>query len=890
MPTFEKYTKPVKLPDSEMALRADARRTTRRQQNARKREKTGNPVGTSKMNDLKFMWVLRDYPVLHEWRDYAVAWLESQIGGIPDRMRAIKVLFIKYLVAQNVPLEFDSFFSTKSDLPEFFETVCPDSKAGAIINNLARDFLEFIRLTRFMTKDQNGITAPMPGYRNPIQAVPLNQYWRPYESVYSTLPYGYIEEARSIINAGPHFRDWVFCQTAMGAEEGTVGGYGADWFPVDEAMIDKADPDCVWRVRKRVHRLGGPSLEMWSPVRWVALFVKLSLPLRTAQVRMLDSGEADTWRYEKGEWVRNRSKLREGTEKRPLQQGVFRRVTNLADAQSAKTVIYINTNKTADLWKNGPEKGFVIHWENKEVLEMLERLRNWQEKYNPIERRTSWAELDTRYKKAMSPSQLASYPDACFLFRLPEARFGNRSFPINETAISRPWFLLLSRLEEVIAKRGEMHSNGDAIHLVYQDQARKGDSRVYYPLHSLRVSLVAALAYEGEVPFPILQRVVGHSRLLMTIYYAKPREATIQSTMTEAMRKLEQRKEKSIIDFLTQNEHSYLIEEAITISRESFGAVVPSELRTRNPAGWMLMHHGICLVGGNTSAVEGNASLGGCHNGGPNTGTEQTPMHGPVPGGSRNCIRCRWFVTEAHYLPSLVAHFNNLAYHFDEARQHCIRSEEVLQEIKREKAESERDQRSFLRRSDLIQTQRIFETAMQRFSDLVEDMNACNHLIERCRAMLNSGNGAGNDKSSRQLLAQGEAEEIRIAFEQTESELLQLAGICEDAEIYPDLEAGKAILRRSQILDEYLYARNAEPLFMRLTEAEQLQCGNAFMRSLAVQMNPDNIVLGLRQAVREIETRENQDLLPTLDLEPFKPGRLKHLVLVRPREDDEQAR
>jgi hypothetical protein len=39
---------------------------------------------------------------------------------------------------------------------------------------------------------------------------------------------------------------------------------------------------------------------MWSPVRWVALLAKLILPLRTLQVRMLDSGEADTWRYAAG--------------------------------------------------------------------------------------------------------------------------------------------------------------------------------------------------------------------------------------------------------------------------------------------------------------------------------------------------------------------------------------------------------------------------------------------------------------------------------------------------------------------------------------------------------------------------------------------------------------
>ena len=90
-----------------------------------------------------------------------------------------------------------------------------------------------------------------------------------------------------------------------------------DWFPVTEAQIDKDDPDCVWRVRYK--KCGEKILEMWSPVRWMALFVKLILPLRTFQVRMLDSGEADTWRYEKSKWIPNTNKLTEESERKPLQ-------------------------------------------------------------------------------------------------------------------------------------------------------------------------------------------------------------------------------------------------------------------------------------------------------------------------------------------------------------------------------------------------------------------------------------------------------------------------------------------------------------------------------------------------------------------------------------------
>jgi hypothetical protein len=88
---------------------------------------------------------------------------------------------------------------------------------------------------------------------------------------------------------GPHFRDWQWAQNALGVEIGRRGFNGPDWFEVNEDQLDRSDPDCVWRQRLVKNR---ERLELWSPVRWVAQLVKLPVPLRTFQVRMLDSGEA----------------------------------------------------------------------------------------------------------------------------------------------------------------------------------------------------------------------------------------------------------------------------------------------------------------------------------------------------------------------------------------------------------------------------------------------------------------------------------------------------------------------------------------------------------------------------------------------------------------------
>ncbi|MBF4401728.1 VPA1269 family protein, partial [Vibrio anguillarum] len=115
--------------------------------------------------------------------------------------------------------------------------------------------------------------------------------------------------------------------------------------------------------------------QLWSPVKTMVIFMKLHLPLRTYQVRMLDSGEADTWRYEQGQWVLNtKHDFALGSEKRPFGKGIFRRIHDTMTGLYS-TGLYINTNKTADQNKDELERGYIIPWQNEEVLYWLEKLR-----------------------------------------------------------------------------------------------------------------------------------------------------------------------------------------------------------------------------------------------------------------------------------------------------------------------------------------------------------------------------------------------------------------------------------------------------------------------------------------------------------------------------------
>lgn len=816
------------------------------------------PPILNKRTDKELRWVQRQHPQLAQWRGYAVEWLKGEHSALGVKTAALVSFFTRYLSDQGLPSAPEDLLKRGIIVPDFFKVACPQSSGGVSYNNHIHGFINWVLLNYFSHKADDGTPVISPAFCNPIIRLTSAGFPVNYESVQTPLPYGYIAELRKLLVQGPNFRDWTWAQNALGVKRlGEISTRMAkDWFPVTEDEIDKDDPDCVWRIRRSVDPKVPPVLEMWSPVRWVALLIKLQLPPRTFQVRMLDSGEADTWRYVDGEWVDNTNPLVSGSKRNPVQRGVFRRSGQLGQADT-QTTLFFNTNKTADIKKSGAHKGYEFPWPVMGELYdqphyWLEKMRNWQEKYNPIERALPWREMPSRcIGEPKSDMQLASYPDTCFLFRTAERRkYGENNFPITDGTISGAWGKLLEALQHRLALNGTTHPDGTTIVLV----TRPGNSPIaVFPLHSLRVSLITALAIEGELPFPLLMKLVGHSRLVMTLYYTKPGFMHMQDALVDAAKRIDAKKEKSIVSFLANETHSRLMAQAICNSQDAVKTLIPEYPANRNPAGWMLMHHGLCLVGGNTqesdpSTNRGGFRLGGCYNGGPPINPDaEHRIYRPVPGGVRNCIRCRWFVTEPHYVPALAAHLGNICYQFDETRNTALKQNAELQDLKRQKVDAENISSVFNKEMTLRTTERLWETTMQRFSHLAEDMAACWQLINRCNAL-----PTPHDGDTTLMVATGSEMDVQAGFEEVESELLQLSGICQNVEIYPDLDPGKAVFRRSQLLDAALARDHLPPIFLRLTEEEQLKAGNAFLRNLAEKADP-NPLLGIRHVCSLID-------------------------------------
>lgn len=114
------------------------------------------------------------------------------------------------------------------------------------------------------------------------------------------------------------------------------------------------------------------------------------------------------------------------------------------------TGFFINTNKTADINKDEANKGYNMPWQYEEMQYGLAKLRDWQQKYNPISKPTAWTELTSnQLGHAKDMKILKAMGNATFLFR--DATQEKNTFPIRKKALDEPlWYKLLQCLEEKV--------------------------------------------------------------------------------------------------------------------------------------------------------------------------------------------------------------------------------------------------------------------------------------------------------------------------------------------------------------------------------------------------------------------------------------------------------
>lgn len=813
-------------------------------------------------SDLTFGWLTKKYDLKWEtWRRLAEEWMLLQDTGTADKLGAICIFFDKYLI-NHVPwaVNIVSLFEKK----ENGEYVSSDQLKQVILNETNRadsenlvklinhvsNFIDWVLIAYLSEEDDNGNLVKL--YNNPFKTIKHKSNFS--ETVYNPLPYRYICQLRSILCPDPSgsFSDWQWAQNLSPQIANGSGG----WFDVDESKIDKNDKDCVWRIRKeKKSRKSCTIYQIWSPVAAMVLFIKLHLPLRTYQIRMLDSGEADALRYEKATWVKNE---KHNFVIKNRKNGVFNYYRDNATG-IISTGLYINTNKTADQNKNKLEKGYKIPWQHEIVLFWLEKLRNWQEKYNPITYLTDCTTLEVKHTiHKKSDAYLKSMGHVSFLMRWASASEAkDRSKPVCHSLIASIWYKLLLQLEKDLLKSGDTLSDGTPLQLVkeYDEGYSTTKVKTEFPLHSLRVSLITCYLVDAKIPLPVVSKLLaGHSRMLMTIHYTKLTPAVMNEKMIEAEYNLTKNQDDDVRLFIKNAEIQQIESNMAYHNIES----IKVALINRNPLGWEKRYHGLCLVGGNTIPSSEVKSVAGCWNGGELIHNQNNkPSNSAVPHGPENCVRCRWFITDASYLPALNAHLNFMSYKAHDAAKLAKELEVNIQDLEESKYVAEINNQAFQYQNELQTFQRRYEKQIIEADEFIKDWIATFGLIRR---IIEIEKERIKTDSTNKLVAVGSVNDIKIGFTETTSELLHLSLLCEDAEIFPDLyddiKKTSIIQERTLNLSRIMMHAGYKPYLLILDQEQQLMAANALMRQMAMQANPNEKLEGFKKITNYLELNQ----------------------------------
>ncbi|WP_289008798.1 VPA1269 family protein [uncultured Marinobacter sp.] len=672
-------------------------------------------------------------------------------------------------------------------------------------HNVCSAFFEWILETYCSDEDDEGELIVLPGYRNPLRTVLkglLDQLPSPRRSESSKppLPMDAILRAKQhlIPPEATSFRDLYRLHSFL--ED--------CWFEVDPQLIDDSDPDCIYRVVTKDRKRDGEryfeeAYELWSPVKIVANYTLLSMPLRGQQICWLDSGEGDEFvpicRDGKVHWIKNSSQL--ATRKR--NQGFIRKGNDDDELSS-----YITTNKTGK--KLG---GYDIPFMPEDLAYWVIQLREWQSKYNPIEELTPWTQIKLRQRT--NKDILKRRGKQAFLFRDPASNACDEKVsPIfTTTAFTRTLPALL------------FHSQRPGEDLAERIERPKGvDYKSQFTPHALRVSLITAYIVDGRAPIAVISKLVGHASLVMTIYYTKVGASKMRIEMAAAEKRALEQSHHRYEDLIIQKKIEEARPELIATDR----SIMDQCLTPDWPSGaFQLMSIGICPMSG-TKCDEGGEAL---------VERKQEAFYSPVPSGylgTRNCPQCRFFITGPAFLGGLSAIANEIILEINVTREEYHELEEKRQMLDDERYDTESSGQVFGKERTLKKITSAYEEKAKKLDMLLTDLQHLYRLISQSTELL-----INSETDQHQLIVSDNYVEMGMHLEEQSSEFRLLAEVCANAEIYESASASRARPLLSQMLDKLADTNGIAPAIFRLTEDQQLKAANQVVQ-LIMQVTQNN--------------------------------------------------
>lgn len=548
-------------------------------------------------DDPAFTWVTDQEPAMEPWRSALAEWVRGAMHQAPAMQHGRELVryLWSYPTAARDPRRFCSAdYSAPVALASFLDRPNGRSNSAAKVNNGIYRFFDWLLHDRPSGPLADGSGA----YRNPLSRKPLAA--GPARTHRTAMPIALLDALAEVLTAD----DYAWPKTIAADQVTDVHGN-----------------------------------RVWCPVRAVAMLIKLLLPLRTADVRFLESGEGDHERYTPAGWVVNPNPCCTGGRGKAPQRGFLHRLTD-ADGTD-RTVFLVNTDKGYDRSRHAHHPGRVLPWPQDEVAAAVHRLEAWQRTHNPVAAPTRWTTLrDPRVRKDLNA--YAKQPDAFFLLRDPRGKFPNQ--PLSNARLRSMWLALMDEMARRLT-RGDHPALATAIPQLIRARSVTGKpKRAVYDLHTPRVSYATAL-HDAGVPLATIARCLGHATERMTSHYYAPSHATLANVMKEAQQRLQESRSANLTACEAPGSGPVWVPARWGVGATGAAASgCPSGLASPISS---TTGYGVCPVG-----------AGRCHVGGPVT-AEGVP--GPVPSGPHRCLQCRFFVTGPAHLPGLLDRLNDVS-------------------------------------------------------------------------------------------------------------------------------------------------------------------------------------------------------------------------------------
>lgn len=650
--------------------------------------------------------------------------------------------------------------------------------------------------------EETGELVRVDGASNPLATLEYkgNGTPGPSESTKPALAFQYVDTMKK----------WMVPESAgTFSELAAIHQFDADYFEVDESLIDRNDPDCVFKTQ-------GDKFLLWYPGFWMHAYALVSIPARGRQIAYNDSGESDEYiadiEGDKIVWVKNKNRLAQ----RKNKHAFIQRCDD--DAWG----MHFTSNKTSFMGK-----GYNVPWAPDKLIYWMIKLRKWQEKYNPIKRAMPWSECR---RTNLNEVQLKRKGSNCFLFRA----FKEEEPPIYSQRLAERLAASMYFTQPKNMTLATFAEGGSSSTLSRYDSK--------YTPHSMRVSLITAYVMEFGLPIEVIMKLAGHASIIMSIYYVKVGAAVLRRRMDEGEKLALRDQAYAAQDMLAQNRLDELTHQMVANSEQALMA-----LRAGNVGSTLVRDYGLCPYAASR-----------CDDGGPAVGATQV-WHATPAGylGMQNCIRCRHFITGPMFLGGLLSLWNEISlrlnflsehyFDFEKEIDDCVQKIQVLDDLQydMEQLGGTFDE-SVRNRTELemgkLQSEK--ESVAKKMDMFLCDMQMLTKQINECKALIAENDTEGD---SQVQLVVHDQNEFKVEIEQT-SLFQQLNEVCVNASIFQSASADFATPRRSQMIDNMSLINKIRPAMCSLNEKEQLAVGNQVTKFLLQRLKTwervDQVVAG----------------------------------------------